>query len=61
MSKPMEKLDGIFQAKIHTFDRCGRSLAGRILREDMPEETFLVGYADDIAAVITARNTEEAQ
>lgn len=32
-----------------------------ILREDMPEGTFLVGYADDIAAVITARNTEEAQ
>ena len=32
-----------------------------ILREDMPEGTFLVGYADDIAAVITARNTEEVQ
>ena len=27
----------------------------------MPEGTFLVGYADDIAAVNTARNTEEAQ
>ena len=27
----------------------------------MPEGTFLVGYADNIAAVITARNTEEAQ
>ena len=26
----------------------------------MPEGTFLVGYRDDIAAVITARNTEEA-
>ena len=32
-----------------------------ILREDMPERIFLVGYADDIGAVITARNTEEAQ
>ena len=32
-----------------------------ILREDMPERTFLFGYADDIAVVITARNTEEAQ
>ena len=27
----------------------------------MPEGTFLVGYADDIAAVITASNTEETQ
>ena len=33
----------------------------RILRECMPEGTFLVGYEDDIAVVITARNTEEAQ
>lgn len=32
-----------------------------ILGLDMPEDTFLVGYADDIAAVIQARNTEEAQ
>lgn len=32
-----------------------------ILRIDMPQDTFLVGYADDIAAVIQARNTEEAQ
>ena len=31
----------------------------RILRESMPEETFLVGYTDNIAAVILARNTEE--
>ena len=27
----------------------------------MPEGTFLVGYANDIAAVITARNTEDVQ
>ncbi|KRK05526.1 uncharacterized protein Dyak_GE29138 [Drosophila yakuba] len=27
----------------------------------MPDDTFLVGYADDIVAVITARNTEYAQ
>ena len=32
-----------------------------ILREDKPQGTFLVGYADEIAAIITARNTEEAQ
>ena len=32
----------------------------KILREDMPEETFFVGNSDDIAAVITTRNTEEA-
>ena len=32
-----------------------------IFRIPMPDDTFLVGYADDIAAVITARNTEEAQ
>ena len=31
-----------------------------ILREDMPEGTFLIGYTDDIAVVITTRNTEEA-
>lgn len=32
-----------------------------ILRMGMPDNTHLVGYADDIAAVITARNVEEAQ
>ena len=32
-----------------------------ILRENKSEGTFLVGYADNIAAVITARNMEEAQ
>ncbi|KAL7723971.1 hypothetical protein ACLKA6_017962 [Drosophila palustris] len=32
-----------------------------VLRIDMPDDTFLVGYADDIAAVITARNTDYAQ
>ena len=32
-----------------------------VLREDILEGTFLVGYTGDIAAVITARNTEEAQ
>lgn len=32
-----------------------------ILRLEMPEDTFLVGFADDIAAVITARNVTEAQ
>lgn len=32
-----------------------------ILCIDMPEDSYLVGYADDIAAVITARDTEAAQ
>lgn len=32
-----------------------------ILRQEMPEGSFLVGYADDIAAVIKARNVELAQ
>lgn len=32
-----------------------------ILNLEMPENTFLIGYADDIAAVITARNIEDAQ
>ena len=32
-----------------------------ILRMEMPENTFLVGYADDIAAVIIARDVELAQ
>lgn len=32
-----------------------------ILRMEMPDDTFLVGYADDIAAVITARDTEDAK
>lgn len=32
-----------------------------ILHIEMPSDTYLVGYADDIAAVIAARNMEEAQ
>ncbi|XP_043063330.1 uncharacterized protein LOC122319742 [Drosophila ficusphila] len=32
-----------------------------IFHLDMPEDTTIVGYADDIVAVITARNTEYAQ
>lgn len=32
-----------------------------IFRTEMPSDAYLVGYADDIAAVITARNMEEAQ
>lgn len=32
-----------------------------ILQMEMPENTSLIGYADDIVAVIIARNTEEAQ
>lgn len=32
-----------------------------ILHTEMPSDTYLVGYADDIAAVITARNMTEAQ
>nr|XP_036227273.1 uncharacterized protein LOC106614245 [Bactrocera oleae] len=32
-----------------------------ILSLDMPDDTYLVGYADDIAAIITARDTEDAR
>nr|AMS38369.1 hypothetical protein [Bactrocera tryoni] len=32
-----------------------------ILKLEMPDESYLIGYADDIAAVITARDTEEAR
>lgn len=32
-----------------------------ILQMEMPEDTFLVGYADDIAAVIVTRTVEAAQ
>lgn len=32
-----------------------------ILRMEMPRETFLVGYADDIAVIITARDVDELQ
>ena len=32
-----------------------------LLRSEMPEETVLVGYADDVAALIAARNVEMAQ
>jgi len=32
-----------------------------ILRTEMPSDTYLVGYADDIAAIITARHAEDAQ
>lgn len=32
-----------------------------ILRIEMPQDTFLVGYADDIAAVIKGRSTEEVK
>jgi hypothetical protein len=32
-----------------------------ILQMKMPDDTFLVGYADDIAAVITARDTGDIQ
>lgn len=32
-----------------------------ILRIEMPENTYLIGYADDLAAVITAKTTEEAR
>lgn len=32
-----------------------------LLRADMPDETLLVGYADDVAALIAARDVELAQ
>ena len=32
-----------------------------ILQLEMPSGTYLVGFADDVAAVIVARDTEEIQ
>lgn len=32
-----------------------------LLRTEIPEETLLVGYADDIATLIAARDVEPAQ
>uniref|UniRef100_A0A161M257 Reverse transcriptase n=1 Tax=Triatoma infestans TaxID=30076 RepID=A0A161M257_TRIIF len=32
-----------------------------LLRQEMLEETVLVGYADDVAALIAARDLPEAQ
>lgn len=32
-----------------------------ILAIDMPDDTYLVGYADDIAGIVVARDTDEAQ
>jgi len=32
-----------------------------LLRLDMPDETLLVGYADDVAALVSARTVEHAQ
>ena len=49
-------------AYIHTYNILGPDLWNvnydGILREEMPEGTFWVDYADYIAAVIMARNTE---
>ena len=50
---------GAAQGSILDPDLCNVNYNG-ILIEDMPERTFLVGYGDDIAAVIPAKNTEEA-
>ena len=32
-----------------------------ILRMEMPDCCFLIGYADDVAALISARDVEDAQ
>lgn len=32
-----------------------------LLRTEMPDESFLVGYADDVAAVVSARNVNQAE
>ena len=34
---------------------------GGLLRLDMPKGAFLVGYADDVAVVVEARNADLAQ
>lgn len=56
----MEVTSGAAQGSILGPDLWNASY-DEILKIEMPEDTFLVGYADDIAAVIKARNTEDAQ
>lgn len=58
--RKMQITSGAAQGSILGPDLWNASYDG-ILKIQMPEGTFLVGYADDIAAVITARNTDEAQ
>lgn len=58
--KKMQITSGAAQGSILGPDLWNVSYDG-ILKMQMPEDSFLVGYADDIAAVVTARNTIEAQ
>ena len=51
---------GVVQGSILGPDLWNISYDG-ILRQDLPEGTSLVGYADDIAAIIVSRNIEKAQ
>lgn len=59
-TKRMQVTSGAAQGSILGPDIWNASY-DEILKIEMPADTFLVGYADDIAAVIQARNTEEAQ
>lgn len=56
----VEITSGAAQGSILGPDLWNASYDG-ILRLEMPEDTFLVGYADDIAAVIQVRSIEDAQ
>ncbi|XP_018792198.1 PREDICTED: uncharacterized protein LOC108970924, partial [Bactrocera latifrons] len=57
--KSKEITSGAAQGSILGSDLWNASYDG-ILNVEMPDDCYLVGYADDIAAVITARNTEMA-
>ncbi|XP_035724081.1 uncharacterized protein LOC118442502 [Vespa mandarinia] len=58
--RSLESTSGAAHGSILVPDICNIFYDG-IFRMAVPEGTFLVGYADDIAIVITARDTEGAQ
>ena len=51
---------GAAQGSILGFNIWNASYDG-ILRMEMPDSCFLIGYADDVVALITARDVEAAQ
>ena len=58
--KRKELTAGAAQGSILGSDLWNASYDG-ILRLKMPEGCFLIGYADDVAAVISARDVDAAQ